>query len=874
MRIHLLDVGRTRYGDCILVVHQEKTILIDGAHAGDARSIRAQLGELLGTRPPFRIDLLVVTHCHSDHIGCLPALVERDLEVGCALVADEQLGFGRSADGSNSVDSKSLTPRQRAVLAALSEEDHSGLSDVELDDFLDDAATLEATYRSMLAQLEHRGKVVRYRGERTADVVAIEAQFAEMGLRVLGPSADHLALCAEAIDRADDAFADVIPREFAADATPFTPAGAYRTLLQAAFAQDAAGADRPGVGAAKNNQSLVLRVAADGWSALLAGDMQFAAAEVSGLDQEMGRLRQVVRESGPYDFIKLSHHTSYNGLNSALLDEWRPTRLFAHTGGDNDSGHPAHRVLQLLQANQARLTFARTDRNGIITVQKNGTVGMSVSHGALNDFSPNTWPADPPVRTTGSEVTAAAAVPVAPPETAPAPPAPSGSVREPVESRPVASEQGRAGGAEQVRAADQVEVLTRVPHTATRVTITIQVEPGAPTPPPVVPAHPPPLPTVLPVPVADSDPLRLAGGRELPSLLFVTQAHGLAANIGTQEAERVLRSLASHPHAELLDLPASARTAEEAASAVRIRLAGGNHRGVVLLGGFDIVPPHNLDVLDETLRQEVIAAQVEGADADRFIVWSDEIYGDSDGDFLPELPVTRIPDGRRADVVFAALSAPRFNPGARFGIRNVARPFAEQVYSALPGSGADLRISETFSPEDVQSGDGTGAVYYMLHGSARDGARFWGETEGGSPHEAIAVENVPVTSPGSIVLTGCCWGALCMGPPAARMKPGAPFRPRGPEASVALAYLRAGALGFVGCTGSHYSPTVSPFGYFGQPMHDAFWAAVGRGTAPAEALFQAKREYLKGMPHGQADPFSRAVEMKILRQFTCLGLGW
>src|SRR4051812_21143127 len=113
-----------------------------------------------------------------------------------------------------------------------------------------------------------------------------------------------------------------------------------------------------------------------------------------------------------------------------------------------------------------------------------------------------------------------------------------------------------------------------------------------------------------------------------------------------------------------------------------------------------------------------------------------------------------------------------------------------------------------------------------------------------------------------------------MSPPAARAAAVTLLRPRGPEASIAVAYLRAGALAFVGCTGSHYSPTVPPYGYFGKPLHDAFWAAVTRGEAPARALYSAKREFARLMPHGRSDAFSRAVEVKILRQYACLGLGW
>jgi hypothetical protein len=43
---------------------------------------------------------------------------------------------------------------------------------------------------------------------------------------------------------------------------------------------------------------------------------------------------------------------------------------------------------------------------------------------------------------------------------------------------------------------------------------------------------------------------------------------------------------------------------------------------------------------------------------------------------------------------------------------------------------------------------------------------------------------------------------------------------------------------------------------------------------PAEALFSAKKDYISGMPHDRVKPVEQAVEYKILRAFTCLGLGW
>ena len=45
---------------------------------------------------------------------------------------------------------------------------------------------------------------------------------------------------------------------------------------------------------------------------------------------------------------------------------------------------------------------------------------------------------------------------------------------------------------------------------------------------------------------------------------------------------------------------------------------------------------------------------------------------------------------------------------------------------------------------------------------------------------------------------------------------------------------------------------------------------------PAAALLAARTEYMKRIPHGEArgSLIGEAIEFKILRQYTCLGLGW
>jgi len=66
--IVFVDVGQ---GDAIIVRSGRVTVLVDGGPPGAAWRVSAQLSRL-GVR---RLDALLVTHAHLDHVGALPALV-------------------------------------------------------------------------------------------------------------------------------------------------------------------------------------------------------------------------------------------------------------------------------------------------------------------------------------------------------------------------------------------------------------------------------------------------------------------------------------------------------------------------------------------------------------------------------------------------------------------------------------------------------------------------------------------------------------------------------------------------------------------------------------------------------------------------------
>lgn len=844
MELHSLDVGVEQYGDCIIARDGDVSILIDGAHKNDIDGspgiaslpdqIRAVLGVAAG---PVPVSLLVVTHCHGDHIGCLPEMVARGLIApAMALVADENAGYGLPA---NSDFFDALPSDQAELVAALQEEPLApSASDAEVERFLTDSASQRKRYVAMIEALEGAGAtVVRYRG-RTAEIDALEQRFEGLGLKILGPSDRQIILCAEALAGFN---ADAARAADALLATDSSLVSAYRTLTQGHGARDVvlpdsvlSFLDREGPGAAKNNQSIVLSVGKGSNRMLLTGDMQFAKAEVSGLQGEMDALLADVEAAGPYCFVKIPHHASYNAFDETILSAFGATKAFGISTGRKGEDHPNAKVLRMLKKAEPALTWARTDRNGRFKVTASrGKARIEVSSGDLSDPQPkarDTMPAAAPVPAT------------------PAPPRPNPPPRREPPAQPPAT---AAATATSVRDDLFVEVTAKIPVGVPSVTIRIDIGGVAAETRQATAAR------------ADEERPRLAGGRPLSGLVFATHADGLRRKVG-EPGYGTVRRMIEESGNRLLEIDDPEQAFAE------IARSGRDARGIVIVGDYDVLPAQIYDVLPAGLRPRVAARN----DPDQFIVWSDQRYGDLDGDGLGEVPVSRVPDCASAAFVVHALAADSHRPAlGKFGSRNAARPFAESVFRGIAGNGR-LLVSGPEAFSDIGAGGiPAGGTYFMLHGSDVDGSRFWGEDEGGSV-EAVNIDNLGGALAGAVALAGCCWGALTVEEIAARAASHWDVTPRTPKTSIPLRMLELGALAFVGCTGAHYSPLSAPFGYFGAPIHDSFWRSVSSGAAPAQALFDAKKTYIRDMPHGRETPAEWAIEYKVLRQFTCLGLGW
>ena len=393
-KVHLLDIGTGqshKYGDCILCEFGEVSVLIDGGHSNDADIILPQLRMLLDQNQAVHVSLIIVTHPHDDHIGSLPQLVAQgDLTADFALLADPQHRWGNPGDTDNLF---ALRPgRMRSVAEALHEHDRSDMPDDALTSFIDNLGNLETRYRMMIRRLGELGTTVVRLGnaEDAAAMAQLLNTFAGVGLKVIGPTAEHLAECGRLVHGNTDAAFEELDHIFAVD-SPVDVANIYRSLVAAPA--DAVPRNRGAI----NLQSIVTSFRFAGQRVIFGGDMQFADPQVESqlLIDGVAQMRADISADVPYTFVKLCHHGSDNAFSAEILEELGDSALYGISLGDARGDHPHPDVLELLDENRERIDWVRSDRNGLVTI----TFGphapdIRLTRGVIDDPTTNTFDED------------------------------------------------------------------------------------------------------------------------------------------------------------------------------------------------------------------------------------------------------------------------------------------------------------------------------------------------------------------------------------------------------------------------------------------------------------------------------------------------
>jgi competence protein ComEC len=112
--------------------------------------------------------------------------------------------------------------------------------------------------------------------------------------------------------------------------------------------------------AAKNDDSLVIRLTDGSQTILLPGD----------IEQPSERKILAENENVGANFLKVAHHGSKTSTIEPFLSSSHPAFAAISAGRDNSFGHPSLEVVKRLEA--AGVRVYRTDRDGAITASTDG----------------------------------------------------------------------------------------------------------------------------------------------------------------------------------------------------------------------------------------------------------------------------------------------------------------------------------------------------------------------------------------------------------------------------------------------------------------------------------------------------------------------
>ena len=332
-KAHFIDVGQ---GDSILLSSGRFNVLVDSGE----ESYSEKVIEYIKGQGIKRLDAIVATHPHSDHIGGLDMVI-RAFEVGEVYMPDATNNTRQFEQLLSAIEEAGLritVPDAGDVISG---------GDVRLTFLTPIGAGDTGSRETDGTDMDYYTGNRRVVGTDIADGIGgREADSVSRGNGSVSSEADGVGFVGG-------------PGGSEADGASRGNGSASRGANGAD--RDESPASRGTNGAANlNNASLVIRVQMGGGTLLLTGDAEKEA-------------EREILESGAditCDVLKVAHHGSSTSTGSELLEKAAPGYAVISLGADNKYGHPHTETMKLL--NDAGVKVYRTDEDGTIVFAMDG----------------------------------------------------------------------------------------------------------------------------------------------------------------------------------------------------------------------------------------------------------------------------------------------------------------------------------------------------------------------------------------------------------------------------------------------------------------------------------------------------------------------
>jgi len=280
---------------------------------------------------------------------------------------------------------------------------------------------------------------------------------------------------------------------------------------------------------------------------------------------------------------------------------------------------------------------------------------------------------------------------------------------------------------------------------------------------------------------------------------------------------------------------------------IKKKFSTSSYSCILFLGGQDVVPMAELPNPMLRLRNE------NGDLIDEDTLYTDDVYGDFDGDTIPDVPVARLPDGKSFATMEGQLRGTSAPSSGAMELYNKPWTGAKAIGLQIKAS----RIDSVAPTKDAKLDANLKYYYFIIHGSKDKGV--WSGEGKNALGWTLSVDGLLAQDAVArgIVVSSACYAAYMINETSAK--------------DIGLHFMESGARAYIGATGLNYAfvPLWDPQACLGTTsgrMASLIFSNCELGQDPLLAYFNAKREFARGLTDGDS------YNHKILHETNYFGL--